>query len=105
MKKENDSVKYDSDEYRAFIADRREAAKRIDIETCELGRWYTCGADPYGVRDDLPEEMQQVGTNRFVRGSQNDGWVCEDELSTEQCRAMYARIEREWEQHTRGDWK
>ena len=50
----------------AWLASRKEAGRVIDIQTCELGRWKAYDCDPYGARPDLPEEMQQVGTNRFV---------------------------------------
>ncbi len=83
-----------------WVASREEVGAAIDIETCELGRWGAYDADPYGVRD-LPDEMRQVGTNRFVRSPSSNGWVSEDDLPTEKCKAMYERIHREAEAYAR----
>jgi hypothetical protein len=84
---------------RAWLASREEAGRAIDIETCELGRWAAQDADPYGIREmlgELPEEMYQVGTNRFVRSPESHGWISEDDLPPDKFEAMYARIRREW---------
>ena len=58
-----------------WIASREEAGRLIDIETCELGRWAAYDCDPYGVKPNLPEQMRQIGTNRFVRSPESRGWV------------------------------
>lgn len=84
------------DELQRWVADRKEAGRIIDIETCELGSWKAYDCDPYGVRD-LPPEMRQVGTNRFVRSPASNGWINEGDLPAEKVRAMYDRIDREWE--------
>ncbi|MGC1860306.1 MAG: hypothetical protein WA733_04075 [Methylocystis sp.] len=83
------------DEFRHWVSSRKEAGRVIDIETCELGHWKAYDADPYGARPDLPEEMRQVGTNRFVRSPESRGWVCEDDLPAASFEAMYQRIHRE----------
>jgi hypothetical protein len=83
---------------RAWLASRKEAGGAINIETCELGRWAANDCDPYGLRElfgELPEEMMQVGTNRFVRSPESRGWVWEGDLPTEKAGAMYARIQRQ----------
>jgi hypothetical protein len=85
------------EEMQEWVASRKEAGRQIDIATCELGRWYAYDADPYGADPDLPEEMQQVGTNRFVRSPESRGWVCEDDLPLDKVEAMYDRIHREAE--------
>ena len=59
------------EEFQQWVASREEAGLKIDIETCELGWWYGYDCDPYGARPDLPEEMQQVGRNRFVRSPES----------------------------------
>jgi hypothetical protein len=82
-------------EMQQWVASREEAALKIDIETCELGCWYAYDCDPYGARPDLPEEMKQIGTNRFVRSAESRGWVCEDDLPPATIEAMYERIHRE----------
>jgi hypothetical protein len=81
-----------------WVASRKKAGRVIDIETCELGGWYAYDCDPYGVRVDLPEEMQQVGTNRYVRSPDSSGWIHEGDLPIEKFRAMYDRIDREFEE-------
>jgi hypothetical protein len=80
------------------VASRKEAGRKIDIETCELGRWFAQDADPYGLRQakgQFPEAMDQIGRHHFVRSTESAGWVCEDDLPIEKVRAMYDRIERE----------
>jgi hypothetical protein len=44
------------EECQQWLASRKEAALKIDIETCELGRWAANDFDPYGLRTDLTEE-------------------------------------------------
>ena len=84
------------EEYEWWVASRKEAGLKIDIETCELGYWYTCYDDAYGLREakgDLPEAIKQEaqlhGVNRFVRSPESRGWVCEDD-------DCFAGIVREW---------
>jgi len=83
------------DEFQHWVSTRKEAGRAIDIETCELGRWAAYDADPYGAQPDLPEEMKQVGTNRFVRSPESRGWVWEGDLPSASVQAMYERIHRE----------
>jgi len=83
------------EEMQRWVASREKAGLKIDIETCELGCWYAYDCDPYGARPDLPEEMKQIGTNRFVRSAESRGWVCEDDLPLASVEAMYERIHRE----------
>lgn len=87
------------EEYQRWVAGREDAGLKIDIETCELGRWAAYDCDPYGVDPDLPGEMQQVGTNRFVRSPESHGWVWEGDLPQASVKAMYERINRQWEAH------
>jgi hypothetical protein len=88
-----------SEEFRQWIASRKAAGREVDIETCELGRWYAYDADPYCCDDNttLNEEMRQVGTNRFVRTPESRGWVHEGDLPLASVEAMYQRITREYE--------
>lgn len=84
-------------EFEQWVANRKEAGRAIDIETCELGRWAAYDADPYGLQDrkgELRESMKQLGTNRFVRSPESNGWICENDLPVEKVRAMYDRIDR-----------
>jgi hypothetical protein len=88
-----------TDEARRWLHGRKEAGMQIDIETCELGHWAADDLDPYGILrqlgKELPEELQQVGMNRFVRSSESDGWVWEGDLPEAKAKALYDRIERE----------
>jgi hypothetical protein len=88
------------DEFERWVASRPEAGRAIDVETSELDRWAAFDADPYGFRysrGELSPEMQQIGTNRFVRTPESCGWVSEDDLPVASGRAMYDRIHREAE--------
>jgi hypothetical protein len=85
-------------EFEAWIATREEAGRAIDVETCELARWPALDEDPYGIRRARGEEpYDQIGTNRWVRSPQSNGWICEDDLPPEKFEAMYDRIHRESE--------
>jgi hypothetical protein len=88
------------DELQGWISSRKEAGRVIDIETCELGRWGAYDCDVYGWRD-LPPEMRQIGTNRYVRSPTSNGWINEEDLPVEKVGAMYDRIEREFEAYCR----
>jgi hypothetical protein len=82
-------------EFAEWVASREEAGSKIDIETCEIDRWPTYEADPYGFREsrgELPKEMMQTGKSRFVRSPKSRGWVCEDDLPREKRLAMYDRM-------------
>jgi hypothetical protein len=89
-------------EFEQWIATREEAGRAIDIETCELARWPAYDEDPYGIRRARGEEpYDQVGTNRWVRSPESDGWIWEGDLPPEKGGAMYDRIRREhaqWEE-------
>jgi hypothetical protein len=83
-------------EFEQWVATREEAGRDIDIETCELGRWFALDMDPYGIREARGEEpYPQVGTNRFVRSPESRGWVWEGDLPPEKGKAMYNRIRRD----------
>ena len=84
------------DELRQWLASREQAARMIDIETCELGCWHTLDTDPYGIREMSGEKpYEQIGTNRFVRSPDSGGWVWEGDLPEAKGKAMYDRIHRE----------
>jgi hypothetical protein len=89
------------EEYEWWVASRKEAGLKIDIETCELGYWYTCYDDAYGLREakgDLPEAIKQEaqlhGVNRFVRSRESRGWVCEDDLPLAKYHVMDKRFKQ-----------
>jgi hypothetical protein len=88
-----------------WLASRKEAGLKIDINTCELGRWYANDCDPYNLRTDLAEEMYQIGTNRFVRSAESCGWVHEGDLPSDKLKAMYDRIYREYAEYVAAEKK
>ena len=67
-------------EFQEWLASRKAAGAAIDIATCEVDRWHAYDLDPYGADPDLPEELQQIGTNRWVRSPESRGWVHEGDL-------------------------
>ena len=91
------------EEMQQWVASREEAGRKIDIETCELGCWYAYDCDPYGADPDLPEEMKQIGTNRFVCSPESHGWVHEGDLPLASFKAMYERIRRKVKENTRSE--
>jgi hypothetical protein len=58
-----------------WLAIRKKAGRQIDPETAEVDWWYAQVVDPYGVRADIPEELQQVGRDYFARSPGSDVWV------------------------------
>jgi hypothetical protein len=89
-----------TEEFWAWIATRPATGANIDIETCELGHWKADDFAPYGDRRrrlDDDHLYDQIGTNRFVRSPESDGWVHEGDLPPEKIKAMYDRIRREFE--------
>ena len=66
-----------TDELFEWPASRKRAALAIDIESCELGQWKSCAADPYGVLD---WSSQDFGTRWFVRTPESRGWIAAVEL-------------------------
>jgi hypothetical protein len=62
---------FSDDELRQWLASRKEAARKIDITTCEIGAWYHSMNDEYGIREMLGEQTEeQLGysdKSNFVR--------------------------------------
>jgi hypothetical protein len=82
------------EELENWVATRKAVGCAIDIATAELGAWKAFDADPYGVRE-LHPDMQQVGTNRFLRSPESRGWVCEEDLPVDSVTSLHDRIARE----------
>jgi hypothetical protein len=62
------------EEFRLWVASRKEAGREIDIETCGLGRWYALDFDPYSADPDLPEEWRSpVSALWCLRASDRSG--------------------------------
>src|SRR5262245_61514169 len=53
-------------EVTAFLADRKEAAKRIAPLNCEVMKWKAKVLDPYGLLE-VESEWSCVGSELFVR--------------------------------------
>lgn len=94
LKQETTMTDLTYDELPEWLAGRKEAGLKIDIETCKLGCWYAYDLDPYGVLE-LSEEERQVGSNRFVCSPESGGWVWEGDLPPDKAKAMYDRLGRE----------
>jgi hypothetical protein len=74
-----------------FLEGRKAAGRRIDAETCEVGRSYGRLGDPYGLG--LPVRGFW-GDTTYVRSAESDGWVCMDDLPPERVSALRDRFER-----------
>jgi hypothetical protein len=81
-------------ELKQWLADRKEAAKRINIATCEITWEWGQILDPYGVRQLTPEE-EQIGRLAFVRSPESGGWVSLYDLPEASAHALRQRIDRE----------
>jgi len=68
-------MKFNDNEHRALVAMRIAAGKLIDPQTAEITWRYACMFDPYNDGLDVPEELQQVGREEFVRTLGADSWV------------------------------
>jgi len=69
----------------------KRAALAIDIESCELGQWKSCAADPYGV---LEMSLEDFGTKWFVRSPESRGWIAAANLPDDKYTAMMGRVAR-----------
>ena len=76
-------MKYDSEEYRKFEQEVRDAAKLIDPATAEMMFHSVSMLDPYGVVDRDPEDKVCVGRAYFVRAPNSDIWVWTYDLPQE----------------------
>ena len=73
------------EQFEARLAGRKEAGRVIDIETCELGRWYVWMGDPYDAYDVPPEMQVAEPTATYARPQATAGSV------RQTCRARSAR--------------
>jgi len=66
-----------TDELFEWPAAGKRAALAIDIESCELGQWKSCAADPYGVLEMSLEDFVAKGSSarrKAAAGSRR--WIC-----------------------------
>jgi hypothetical protein len=52
---------------KSYLGMRIDAGKLIDPQTAEITWRHACMFDPYGAEPDLPEELQIVGREYYVR--------------------------------------
>jgi hypothetical protein len=63
------------EEYRKLMSMRLAAGKLIDPETVEITFRHACMFDPYGDGLTLPEELQVVGREHYVRVPGAECWL------------------------------
>jgi hypothetical protein len=89
------------DDFKVWVASRKEAGRNIDIHTCEIHWQYVQVLDPYDLRaasgdplvmPGMPED--QIGCDCFVCGPDSDGWIFEGDLPAEKLEALHERIKR-----------
>jgi hypothetical protein len=86
--------------HEAYVANRKEAGRVIDIDTCEIAWCPTFYFDPYGTYpfdDDPTPELEQCRTHLedcyWVRSEESDGWIEEGDLPPEKQQAMPRQYE------------
>jgi hypothetical protein len=86
------------EEFAAWIASRKEAGAKIDVNTAELKGWWGSEGDPYEACRWAPEHAHQSGhevrPHFFVRNPQSRGWVWQGDLPDDKRAAMQARIDK-----------
>jgi hypothetical protein len=86
------------DKFRAWVAGRKAAGERINIETCEAAWHHGNVLDPYGLRAAMGEKMEgedwgpTYGRLYFYRSSESDGWVEQGDLPKGLGLEVYARL-------------
>jgi hypothetical protein len=63
------------DEYRKLMAMRIAAGRLIDPATTKICWRHACMFDPYGDGLDIPEDLQIVGREYYVRASGAETWM------------------------------
>jgi len=72
-----------------------ELIKGIDPGTAEVTWWYAQTMDPDGIDPALPEELQQVGREYFVKSSPTGTWVWFGNLPDELKDKLWAKHRHE----------
>ena len=67
----------------------------IDPDTAEVTWWYAQTLDPYGIDPALPDELQQVGREYFVKSSPTGTWVLFGDLPNELENKLWAKHKHE----------
>jgi hypothetical protein len=58
-----------------WLAIRKEAGLKLDPKTAEVTWCYAQTLDPYGVCNEFPELLSQVGREYFARSPESKIWV------------------------------
>jgi hypothetical protein len=82
------------EEVKQFYAIRKEAGLRIDPETAEVEWWHVQMMDPYGIKPELPAELQQVGRGYFAWSAESDVCVWFGHLPDATRDALWAKHRR-----------
>jgi hypothetical protein len=102
----NDSytTKTTREAHQAYVANRKEAGRVIDIETCKYTMRHANYFDPYHTYpwdDDPPDDYiskqcrDYISECWFVRSDTSDGWIELHDLPEEKQQALSRRVERE----------
>ena len=84
----------DNEDVRAWLEIRKQAALRIDPQTAEVECVYGNPFDPYGVRQSLPPEVQDIIREMFfARSPGTDVWVYFEDLPKATYDALWMKIE------------
>ena len=76
-------------ETKAWLDERKREALLIDPATAEVEWTFGQTLDPYGTIPDLPEELQQVGREYFVRRPGGAIWVHFGDLPDDVCEKLW----------------
>jgi hypothetical protein len=85
------------DKFRTWVEERKAAAAKIDVETCEVEWCFGYIIDPYGLHaalGELTDEERCVGRLYYVCSPDSDGWVNIRDLSSTQREGLDARLAR-----------
>jgi hypothetical protein len=82
-----------SPEEKKWLEARKLAASQIDPETAEVEWTYVQILDPYGLCENIPDELWQVGRGYFARSPGSDIWVSFDDLPDEVSNKLWAKHE------------
>lgn len=75
-----------------YLAGRKAAGRKIDVETCKIIKIYVNVADPYGIWGRQVEWC--IGGLLFVASMESDGLVLVEDLPDDKARALDARTDR-----------
>jgi hypothetical protein len=86
------------EQFNAWLETRKEAARNIDVETCEIASQFTYVGYPYGRHEDddhlVPDEERAVCRDLFVRSPESRGWILVADLPEEKRHALEARMRK-----------